>query len=101
MNENFMKEAKEVIDFLVSDKDFKEVYDRCSAANEGISYKDTLEYFLENTCYIQHYFIDRKYLDIAWLELSTKDVVDLDSLYLDYVSYIEGEYELFHVEHKN
>lgn len=92
MNRSSSEVTNEVFEFLVKDKDFKAEYDKSKASNEGVSYKDTLEYYLFNAVYIQHYFETRKDSAISWLELSTKDVVNLDSLIVDYRDYLETEY---------
>jgi len=87
----------ELYEFIKIDNDFnnafKNVYSKHFDNNALNGFFElSLIDFLESINF-KSYEIQKKYIDIAWLELSNKKIVNLDYLYLDYKVAINEKFD--------
>jgi hypothetical protein len=82
-----------LVKYLYYDIDFQKAYIKRYNEFDIKDYKKSIQAFIGSMVYdgtINYYELDKKYLDIAWLNLSNT-IINLDSLYIDYENSINDD----------
>jgi len=80
--------------FILKDKDFQDYYKQARQVKNLNGFNKFILAWLESLNDIMDgYILDKKYLDISWFMVND-NIIDMDSLYLDFESDLRAYYNL-------
>jgi hypothetical protein len=80
--------------FILKDKDFQDYYKQARKIKNLNGFNKFIVAWLESLNDIMDgYILDKKYLDISWFMVND-NIIDMDSLYLDFESDLRAYYNL-------
>jgi hypothetical protein len=80
--------------FILQDEDFQTYYKQSRQLKNLNGYKKYITEWLQSlTDIMDGYLLDKKYLDISWFMVN-ENIIDMDSLYLDFQSDVKSYYNL-------